>query len=323
MAKRVKSINGLMKHLRTHNISIDGSSQKRKLRNIGYYHGYKGYRYHHTPNNKIAYSDFNEILAMNEFDMALKSLFYPKIMFIETALKNYVLEIVLEKGGTESFNDIFTSLLTKHKDLPNGSEKYRNSLKQRLELRNHIYQALARHYQSKLVVQHFYHKDRNVPIWAIFEVISLGEFGNFVSCLNTNTKTSISAALNLNKAFDTNGTLAELIIYIIKDLRNAVAHNDVVFDTRFKNSKISNTVMKCLQQDTKISNIDFNTIVDYLILVCYLLKKLSVPKIEIQKMITQFVNITEMLRKRIPINIFSQIIYTNTRDRIVLLKKFV
>lgn len=35
MIKKVKSIDGLMKHLRdTHHIAIGGSSQKQKLRNI-------------------------------------------------------------------------------------------------------------------------------------------------------------------------------------------------------------------------------------------------------------------------------------------------
>lgn len=38
-----KTLNSLMKHLRESGIAIGGSSQKRKLKNIGYYHGYKGY----------------------------------------------------------------------------------------------------------------------------------------------------------------------------------------------------------------------------------------------------------------------------------------
>ena len=43
---KVKTTNALMKYLREqHNISIDGSKDKKNLRNIGYYHGYKGYRY--------------------------------------------------------------------------------------------------------------------------------------------------------------------------------------------------------------------------------------------------------------------------------------
>ena len=42
----VKSINSLMAHLRDEKlIDIRGSLHKRKLRNLGYYHGYKGYRF--------------------------------------------------------------------------------------------------------------------------------------------------------------------------------------------------------------------------------------------------------------------------------------
>ena len=42
----VKTINSLMAYLREENaINIKGSLHKRKLRNLGYYHGYKGYRF--------------------------------------------------------------------------------------------------------------------------------------------------------------------------------------------------------------------------------------------------------------------------------------
>lgn len=47
---KVKSIDSLMKYLRdTHYIAIEGTVYKRKLRNIGYYHGFKGYRYINNP----------------------------------------------------------------------------------------------------------------------------------------------------------------------------------------------------------------------------------------------------------------------------------
>ena len=47
-----KSVNALMAHMRDEkNIEIKGSSQKRKLRNMGYFHGYKGYRYCNSPDN--------------------------------------------------------------------------------------------------------------------------------------------------------------------------------------------------------------------------------------------------------------------------------
>lgn len=106
--------------------------------------------------------------------MELKSLFYPQIMSIETALKNYFLEIILIHGKTENFNAIYDSLLTYYKSHPVGSKPYKNALNKRLRLRDQLYNVLTRDYTNdKQVVQHFYHKDKPVPIWAIFEVISL------------------------------------------------------------------------------------------------------------------------------------------------------
>lgn len=46
-----------MKHLRDSGIDINGSSQKRRLKNIGYYHGYKGYRFAGTASNRLPLTD--------------------------------------------------------------------------------------------------------------------------------------------------------------------------------------------------------------------------------------------------------------------------
>lgn len=321
----VKTINALMIYLRNkHGIKISGSSQKRKLRNIGYYHGYKGYRFIRTPSQRIPYTDFNQIMAINTFDMNLKALFYPQVMFIETALKNYVLECILKHANTECFHTIFETLLTDYKNFSVGSPQYKKALCKRLDLRNKFYNVLSRDFRNnKRVVQHFYHKDKAVPIWAIFEVISLGEFGNFVSCLDINIKREISRSLNFNQSCDSNGKLTQSVIFIIKDLRNSIAHNDVIFDTRFKSSSPSNSLIRCLNSDTNINNITFDTIVDYLILIIYILSNLCISKTEMKKIITRFENTIEELRNQIPISIYSRILYTDTRNKLNLLKTFI
>lgn len=102
-----KSVDGLMRYLRDKKgISISGSTQKRKLRNIGYYHGYKGFRFIGKSTNAIPYTDFKELMAIYEFDMQLKSLLYPQLMFIETALKNYVLE---EIAKTQTIHILYSA----------------------------------------------------------------------------------------------------------------------------------------------------------------------------------------------------------------------
>lgn len=91
-----RSINSLMKHLRNNGIAIRGSSQKRKLKNIGYYHGYKGFRFAGESSNRLPINDFSQIALLYSMDMQIKTLMYPHVMAIETALKNYTLEAVLD-----------------------------------------------------------------------------------------------------------------------------------------------------------------------------------------------------------------------------------
>jgi abortive infection bacteriophage resistance protein len=321
----VKSIDSLMKYLRdNHHIDISGSSQKRKLRNMGYYHGFKGYRYINSPTNRIPYNDFNQIVAVNDFDMKLKALLYPHIMFIETTIKNYVLEVVIQEGKSQNFNQIYNNLLTDYKKYPIGNEDYKKAIKKRLELRDTIYRALTQNYKNhRRVVQHFYHKDLSVPVWGIFELLTLGEFGFFVSCLEFKCRQKISNDIGLNQSCDSNARLTQTTIYTIRELRNAVAHNEVVFDARFRTSTIGNPLIRCLEFDTKVNHINFITIVDYLILVVYLLKNFLVARTELKKIISDFQNTSESLRRQIPINIYSQIIPTDTRNKLAALRKFI
>lgn len=322
---RVKSTDALMKYLRDHhNIKIGGSSQKTKLRNIGYYHGFKGYRFIKSPANQITFTDFNEIVALNTFDMELKSLFYPQMMFLETVLKNYMLEVIVKHAKTDSFDEIYEKHLTYYKTFRVGSREYKNAVSKRLGLRNKFYNTLSRDFlNEKPVVQHFYHKDEYVPIWGIFEVISLGEFGNFVSCSNINMKRDISKFLNINVAFDTDCRMTEIITFLLKDLRNSLAHNDAIFDTRFKRSQVNGTLLKLLMNETSIPNITFKTILDYLILMIYLQKNMHVSKTDLLNKIKKFEISIDVLRNEIPIHIFNQIIYTDTRSKLIALKNYI
>ncbi|WP_409273325.1 Abi family protein [Neobacillus sp. SCS-31] len=321
----VKKTDGLMKYLRdTHGIQINGSHQKQKLRNIGYYHGFKGYRFIKQPNRRIIFTDFNEIMALNKFDMELKTLFYPQMMFIETALKNYMLEVIVKHARTDSFDQVYENHLTYYKTHHIGSDDYKKALQNRLKLRNQFYSVLSRDYLlGKPIVQHFYHKDEYVPIWAIFEVISLGEFGNFIACSNINMKRDISNLLKINIAFDTDGRMTEIITFLLKDLRNALAHNEAIFDTRFKRSRINGTLCRLINNETSIPNITFETIVDYLILTVYLLKNLGVTKTELHQLVRKFENIINDFRAEIPFTVYSRILYTNTVTKLNLLKNFI
>lgn len=312
-----------MKYLRdSHKLKINGSKDKNNLINIGYYHGYKGYRYINNPSNLIALNSFNEIVSIVEFDTKLKSLFYSQIMQIETISKNRVLQILVEEYKTNNFNKLYDIGMTDYKSFKNLDE-YKKKLTHRMKVQNNIYTALSKGYsKGNKIIEHFYSKDRNVPIWGIFEIITLGVFADLIKCLEKNCRFKIAKQMNINKSFDTNALFPEKIIYIIKSLRNSIAHNDVVFDVRFKDTNIPNSLCKFLGNEFACKNINFNTITDYVFLIVFLLKSYKLSKTETIKFICDFEKATEDFRKKIPINIYNQVIYTDNKQKLIAAKNY-
>ena len=320
-----KNIDDLMKHLRNkHNISISGSSQKRELRNIGYFHGYKGYRFIKNKQARISFTNFDEILTFNEFDIKLKSIFYPHVMFLETAIKNYVLEEIIAHSSSSDIDNVIKSCLTHYKSLAVNSKGYKDELHKMLNTKNIINSTVARDYKkNKAVITHFLHSYKPIPIWAIFEIISMGELGSFVHSLDIDIKRKISSSLSFNQSLDTNGLLIEKIIYCLKDLRNAIAHNDVIFDVRFQSSGIDKIIGQNIQRDGNISNVDFKSIFDYFILVIFILKKLDVSKIKIKELVNTFEKNVDEFKSKIAINYFFSIFGTNYNNKLSSLKTYI
>ncbi len=318
-----KSINALMAYMRDEkHIKINGSTQKRKLRCMGYYHGYKGYRYCNTPTSLLSYNNFNELQAVYDFDMKLKSILYPQIMFLETTLKNYALEAILDGSHSNRFADVYSKLMDDYKSYNVGSSDYKKAVTKRMGVRNKIYSVISRDYGRNNIINHYYDKDQPVPIWAIFELLSLGEFANFISCLNLIIRKNISHNVGIKSSVDTDGKMVEKIVYTLKDLRNSVAHNNTVFDTRFQTSHVNNRISDYISTETRIVNVTFKSIVDYIILISFVMSLLKCNKTEILAFIRQFEEACEGLRKSIPMNIYSKIIYTDTRGKLSALKNY-
>lgn len=317
-----KSINSLMKHLRTKNVSITGSKNKKDLRNIGYYHGYKGYRFYQSSNNQIPFNSFSHLKSVYDFDMKLKAWFYPNIMFIETALKNRVLEYTLDFVKKSDFGSVYFKALNAHLSHGKGTENYKSALKNKIDLRKQIYGDISEHANSP-IVQHFYNNNQMVPLWGIFELLTLGEFGRFYNCLNTDIKLKICDSLGIKKAMNTTGNILGYIIFAMKDLRNAVAHNSPVYDVRFndKSRKAYNIPLllnRFFESEFKLPNpnpyygktthVNFEQIIDYFLLIVFLLKKFGTSKTDLKKQIREFENLFLTLKKEVPSNIYSIII---------------
>lgn len=314
-----KTTNGLMRHLRDeHGISISGSKHKKDLLNMGYYHGYKGYRFIGQSQDKIPYTKFEEVTAVYQFDANLKALLYPSIMLVETAIKNYTLDSIISNNHPLDFEYVFSHLLNDYKKHSVGSSDYRKKMKMRLNLRDKIFQSISYNYSSqKEVIQHFFDNNKPIPLWAIFEVMSLGEFGFFLQCLNEPIRINIADDLKIHStSHNQNGRITQEIIFLLKELRNAVAHNSVIFDCRFRKANPPSRLKAYLQSEIGITNILFTNIVDYFIILMFLSKKLGITKTELKKITRNFRDESERLRNQIPIPVHTSIMGSDFRNKI-------
>ena len=318
------SINQLMKYLRNHHQISVKSNQAQSLRNIGYYHGYKGYRFIRTPNQRIPFSSLDEVIALNKFDMQLKTLIYPNVMFIENALKSYVIEAVLQDSKSENLDVVFNKSITAYQSYTPGSPQYHNQYAKRMTLKGKINNALLRDYShQKQTVNHFFDTDRPIPILAVFESLTLGEFGTFFACSNANVKLKISRILHLPSNLDSDGKISEYMIYTIKDLRNAVAHNNTVFDTRFQTITINKRLISLLETEVGITGLDFKYIDAYIILITYILRKMGETKTACKQFVSSFIDCTDLLRIQISPNISNPILGTQQHAHLNQLQNFI
>lgn len=322
-----KTTDGLMRHLRNSGVAISGSKQKRQLINTGYYHGYKGYRFFKTASTRLPFTSYNEVYATIQYDSDLKSLFYGKMMFIETAFKNIALESILLHTNSESIQAMYDKAISSYNNAPSSAttDQRKRFQQHKLNLQNSIQSSLAYAYKkNNPKITHFYNNVgySDVPIWALFEIMMLGDFGQLLSCLTYDVRDDISRRIGFNLASDTNRELIYKYVYALKDLRNAIAHNAVVFDTRFRDIDPSPAMRQCLMQDIGLPYVNFKTIGDYVILMVYFLKKLDVPKVEIKAFIREFERLTEVYRNVVNPAVSAIAIHPDLPSRMAALKNY-
>lgn len=317
-----KTTDGLMRHLRENGIDISGSKEKRQLVNTGYFHGYKGYRYFGRSDHPIPFNSYKDIYATIEYDADLKALFYPKIMFIETAVKNIALESIMMNAKSESIQSMFDKVIESYKNVDGNKKK---SQERKLKLQSSIQTSLSKAYKyNDPKICHYYENEKysGVPVWALFEILMLGDFGSLLSCLTYDVRNDISNKLHFNLSADTNRVQVYAYIFIIKDLRNAIAHNSAVFDTRFKNYDVPKAVYKSMCNEIGLKYINFKSITDYVILVAYYLKCLGVSKTEIISFLKQYDNLTQKYCELVDDEVGRIVVRNDYKQRINTMKDY-
>lgn len=311
-----------MRHLRNEcNIQISGSYQKQQLISYGYYHGYKGYRFIKNRHNQIPYTDFGEIVAVIEYDNKLKAALYSDLMFIETAIKNIVCNESVNGLKLGTFEHVYKERMRDNTTNTKLQSK-------RLRLRNSVYSKLSTRYRDEegndnQMIRHFYNRGEDAPLWVVFEILYLSDLASFFECLNETTREHIMKQLNMfDVSIDTNRSLLSSMLYTIKSLRNSVAHNNIIFDTRFKDRKISPILKKWIEKETGIQNITLYSLIDYIIIVCCLLKRVDFSSTRAGQLVHTYQKQNQFLQSSVAPTIYAQIIQQNVTQKTTALETY-
>ena len=132
-----------------------------------------------------------------------------------------------------------------------------------------------------------------------------------------------SATLHLPSNLYADGKITEYIIYALKDLRNAVAHNNIIFDTRFRTGKINQRLGTLLETEVEIANLDFKYIYAYIILLTYVMRKMGGSKTICKQFLNTFLSLTDELRNQLPANVCNQILGTQQRSHLKQLQNYI
>ena len=140
--------------------------------------------------------------------------------------------------------------------------------------------------------------------------------------MRLSSNNDISKRIGISVRYDSDRQLVYKYIYTLKELRNAIAHNDVVFDTRFRRYDPTKAMKRCLESEVGLPYVNFKTIGDYIILMVYYMKKLEVSKTEIKAFIREFEKITIEYRNSVKPEVYAKVIHPDLSSRMETLKNF-
>lgn len=272
------------------NDSIDTSSN---LHNAGVSYGIRQYYYYKRYDNRIAYQSYDELKFMLEYDLKLKELLFDKILYIEGSFKSITLDCIIKYINSTYLADFCDRAIMRYSDLPNTmSESSRHRIELNgLRLCNRLNTFILSSYEHcNKEIEYYINngKHKELPLYIVFENLTFGEFCNLLSCLKLDIRKQFSMAVKMTPSYDTNYDLLIRYIYLIKCLRNSIAHNALIFDCRFLDFRLNKIMHYHLKNEFSLPYVNFKHISDYFLLIIYLLKILGKNKKELLMLIDNY-----------------------------------
>ncbi len=167
---------------------------------------------------------FEQIYGFYKFDKNMSYLFLSYILYIESSFKTAISHVISSKGKNghkeESYLDIsiFNDNRQKTDEELQDDQELLNILKNRIKN------------STKLYIKHNRHTYKNVPFWVLCNEMDFGETIYYFEKLPEKDRNKISLTMrDENKEVKLNLNQFRSALYMLKDLRNLIAHNEVFY----------------------------------------------------------------------------------------------
>ncbi|WP_315272694.1 hypothetical protein [uncultured Abiotrophia sp.] len=145
----------------------------------------------------------------------------------------------------------------------------------------------------------------------------MGQFGEMLKPLSKDYRLKICRSVNLeSSSHNEDGRLLESFVFALTDLRNATMHNGPVFDASYRQGGVTRRIKRYVVNETGMESITFNSILDDILVLLFLLKKQGYKKRELSKSLTMFKELKEQLKSKIPDSTYYSLLGNNTDSKI-------
>jgi abortive infection bacteriophage resistance protein len=186
--------------------------------------------FQHSPDKYIKGASFDEIRAVHIFDTEMKSIFFKYLIECEKHFKSIVCY-----RFSEHYRDIpFAYLKT---------SSYRNEnlidLSTTIALLSKTITTNVRTKKNN-AIKHYNNNHKDVPLWVLINYLTFGQvvhmYTNFTNKLKNNIVKDVAGYLekNLDKKIIIEPQELETFLFNLIDLRNCVAHNNMLFHFKCK-----------------------------------------------------------------------------------------
>jgi len=176
-------------------------------------------------------------------------------------------------------------------------------------------------------VSHYVNSEGDAPMWSVFESISLGNLSRLSRCLRSDIEQGVLNDIGISG--EQAKTVADLI-EVIRPLRNCIAHNNVIHDARFSQAVLYKSNVSVVRAGELIdSKTDlgyapqFNSIVDYMVLVCMLLSYLTQRKTPARKFVRECREVLDKLERDVGVDMYMKIVGSGDRQKLDAALRFV